>query len=113
MTDRRAFAKADRVTVAHAIHCAFVPGHAYDLETFKVIRWIVRRFKMQNISQAPLVLPIGIWRVLDAIFPGDLLKSDHKSVRLLAQQLEAEKGAASSLSAIEKMLESVNATKGP
>lgn len=103
--DHRAFALPDRVTVAHALHCAFVPGHAHDLETLKVIIWLVRRFNLQNISQAPAGLPIGIWRALDAIFPGDLSKSEYASVRSLAGQFAAERAALAASNAINSMLE--------
>lgn len=106
--DHRAIALPDRVTIAHALHCHFVPNHAHDTETIKTIIWIVRRFDLINISQAPTRLPIGIWRAMDKIFPGDLLRSDHRLVRELAQQLEAEKASAQASAAIEEMMWRIN-----
>jgi hypothetical protein len=103
-SDNRALARSDRVTIAHALHCHFVPGHAHDPDTFRVLRWIIRRFDMHNISQAPSSLPVGIWSALDRIFPGDLLRSEHRAVRAIAQQLEAEKAAKSASDAIEGVL---------
>jgi hypothetical protein len=94
----------DRVSIANALHCTFARHRHPDQETLKTIAWILRRYKMHNISQAPIVIPIGVWRALHATFPGDFIDSEFASVRRLAAQFDAENAAAHANEGIMKML---------
>ena len=95
----------DRVSIADALHCTFARHRHPDQETLKTVRLIIRRYKMHNISQAPSAIPIGVWRALNAAFPGDFIDSEFASVRRLAAQFDAENAAADATEAIMKMLE--------
>ena len=97
---------SDRVSIADALHCTFARHRHPDQETLKTVRWIIRRYKMHNITQAPSAIPIGVWRSLNATFPGDFIDSEFDSVRRLATQFEAENAAADANKAIMKALES-------
>lgn len=61
---------------------------------------------MHNISQAPSAIPIGVWRALNAAFPGEFIDSEFASVRRLAAQFDPENTAADAAKAVVKMLES-------
>jgi hypothetical protein len=41
---------------------------------------------------------------MDRIFPGDLIRSEHRAVRELAQQFEAEKASAKAAAAIDEVM---------
>ena len=103
---------SDRVSIADALHCTFARHRHPDQETLKTIAWILRRYKMHNISQAPIVIPIGVWRSLHATFPGDFVDSEFASVRRLVAQIEAENAAVHANEAILKMLESTGGLNG-
>ena len=100
-TDHRALTRPGRVTIAHALHCAFARDRHSDRETLGTLLWIIRRYGMHNISQAPTAVPVGVWRVVDSIFPGDLLKSEIASVRRLAEQFRAERCADEAMDALD------------
>lgn len=102
----------DRVSIADALHCTFARHRHPDQETLKTISWIRRRYKMHNISQAPIVIPIGVWRALHAKFPGNFVDSEFASVRSLVAQIDAENAAAHANEAIMKMLESEGGLNG-
>lgn len=102
MTDHRAIARNDRVTVAHALHCHFMQHRHVDLDTFTMLKRLVRRYGMHNIGQMPSALPLGIWRAVDSVFPGDMAKSEMAAVRRLAALFAAERAA----KAVEEMMNS-------
>lgn len=103
--DHRAIALPDRVTIAHALHCNLIASDRHsDQETLAVLMWIVRRYGMHNISQAPFSLPIGVWRALDSVFPGEMILSERRAIRHLAQQFQAERSAAAAMDAINSVI---------
>lgn len=88
--ERRAFALEDRVTIAHALHCVFVPGNTPDLETIKALNWILRRYGMKKMSQATRKIPVGIWRAVYSIFGDELRESSDKRLHALLDGFDAE-----------------------
>jgi hypothetical protein len=105
VTDHRAIARDDRVTIAHALHCHFIDTTRHpDQETLGVLLWIIKRFDMHNISQAPFSLPIGLWRAVDSVFPGEMILSERRAIRQLGEQFRAERASAKALDVIEEMM---------
>ncbi len=105
--DHRANALPDRMTIAQALDCHFIGKNRHaDLETFKVLQWLIKRFDMHNISQAPFSIPVTIWRSIDSIFPGEMIVAERKAIRQMGEQFHAERDAATAISAINAVLES-------